>query len=101
MKDGEELIIENAHDTMNYQEEGIIIAGGATVMAFVSILKNLNAQNKLGNNKFLFANDLETNIVREKAFEKILDHNFSTISSERQTDKYVYGNVPEKEYPKL
>lgn len=95
LKEGEELIIENAWGAINYQGEGTFIAGGAGITPFVSILRNLYAQNKLGNNKLIFANDLETDIIYKEEFEKILGDNFINILSQQKTDKYAYGHLTE------
>ena len=95
LKEGEELIIENAWGAINYLGEGTFIAGGAGVTPFISILRNLHAQNKLGNNKLIFANDLETDIIYKEAFEKIMGDNFINILSQQKTAKYAYGYITE------
>ena len=95
LKKGEELIIENAWGTINYLGEGIFIAGGAGVTPFVSILRNLHAQNKLGNNKLIFANDSEADIIYKEEFENILGDNFINILSQQKTGKYAYGYITE------
>ncbi len=92
---GDELILRDSWGAINYQGEGIFIAGGAGVTPFISILRNLHSKNKMGSNKLIFANDLEEDIINKEEFEKILGDNFINILSQEKTDKYEHGYITE------
>ncbi|MEO5990965.1 MAG: FAD-binding oxidoreductase, partial [Ferruginibacter sp.] len=50
------IIIQEPFGDIAYKGEGIFIAGGAGVTPFIAILKQLEKENKIGNNKLIFAN---------------------------------------------
>jgi ferredoxin-NADP reductase len=95
LKKGDELIIGDSWGAINYQGEGVFIAGGAGITPFISIFRNLYSQNKIGANKLIFANDREEDIVNKDEFEKILGHNFINILALEKIDKYKYGFITE------
>lgn len=96
LKAGDELIISEPWGEISYKSEGIFIAGGAGVTPFIAILRALNLQNKIGNNKLIFANKTEADIIRKDEFEKILGKNFINILSDQKLDKYSYGFITEE-----
>lgn len=95
LKTGDELIIGDAWGNINYMGEGAFIAGGAGVTPFISILRNLHSKNKMGDNKLIFANDKEEDIINKEEFENILGDNFINILSQQKTSKYAYGYITE------
>ncbi len=92
---GDELIIRDSWGVINYLGEGTFIAGGAGITPFISILRNLHSQNKIGGNKLLFANDIEEDIINKEEFENILGDNFINILSRGKSDKYEHGYITE------
>ncbi len=78
---GDELVIHDVFGAISYKGEGIFIAGGAGVTPFIAILKQLKKDNKIGNNKLLFANKTKTDIILEEKFQKWLGDNFINILS--------------------
>lgn len=92
-KTGDELIIREPWGTIGYKGEGVFIAGGAGVTPFISILRQLHSQNKIGNNKLIFANKTEADIINETEFRKMLDINFVNILSEEKTGQYSNGLI--------
>ena len=54
LKAGDEIILHDVFGAINYKGEGIFIAGGAGVTPFIAILRQLQKDNKLGNNKLIF-----------------------------------------------
>ena len=92
---GDELIIGDSWGAINYQGEGVFIAGGAGVTPFISILRNLHSQNKMGTNKLIFANDKEEDIINKEEFDNILSDNFINILSQGKADKYEHGYITE------
>jgi hypothetical protein len=95
LKSGDELIISAAWGSISYISEGIFIAGGAGVTPFLAILRNLKYRNEIGNNKLIFANKTEADIIRKDEFEKILGKNFINILSHEKLVRYAYGYITE------
>jgi ferredoxin-NADP reductase len=90
---GEELIIGEPWGAISYKGEGVFIAGGAGVTPFIAILRELNSKNKIGNNKLIFANKTEEDIILKDEFNKILGNNFINILSHHKSAKYYYGFI--------
>lgn len=95
LKVGDELIIGDSWGNIEYQGEGVFIAGGAGITPFISILRNLHSQHKIGKNKLLFANSKKEDIILKEELETILGNNFINILSNEKTDKYDYGYITE------
>jgi predicted ferric reductase len=51
LKQGDELLIHDVWGAIEYKGEGVFIAGGAGVTPFIAILRQLQAENKIANNK--------------------------------------------------
>lgn len=96
LKEGDELIIGDSWGNIEYKGEGIFLAGGAGVTPFISILRNLYSQHKMGGNQLIFANDKEEDIINQKEFENILGKNFINILSQEKLDKYENGYITEE-----
>lgn len=96
LKMGDELIISEPWGSIKYKGEGVFIAGGAGVTPFIAILRELKSKNKIVNNKLIFANKTETDIILKNEFEKILGKNFINILSHDKLERYAYGFITEE-----
>lgn len=96
VKAGENLILFDIFGAINYKGEGVFIAGGSGVTPFISILRDLHNNNRIGNNKLLFANKTEADIILKDELEKLLGNNFINILSEEKTAEYSHGFVTEE-----
>jgi len=90
---GDELFIHDVFGDITYKGEGIFIAGGAGVTPFISILKQLEKENKTGNNKLIFANKTKADIILEDKFCQLLGDNFINILSNEKVANYEYGYI--------
>jgi ferredoxin-NADP reductase len=95
LKAGDELIVNDIFGAIEYKGEGTFIAGGAGVTPFISIFRELKAEDKLGNNKLIFANKTKADIILQDEFQKMLGKNFINILSDENTDGYAHGYVSE------
>lgn len=96
LKPNDELLIGDSWGAISYKGVGIFIAGGAGVTPFISIFRQLHSQNKIGNNKLLFANKTKADIIHADEFESILGKNFINILSDEKSDNYAYGFITEE-----
>jgi len=95
LEKGNELILSDVFGAINYKGEGVFIAGGAGVTPFISILRNLQSKNAIGNNKLIFANKTKEDIILELEFKKILGNNFINILSDEKPNEYAQGHITE------
>lgn len=95
LKSGDELIITDPWGTIHYKGEGVFIAGGAGITPFISIIRHLSSKNEIGNNKLIFANKTERDIINKDEFKQLLGDNFINILSDEKTDRYAHGYITE------
>lgn len=93
LKKGDELIIRDVWGAIEYKGEGVFIAGGAGITPFIAILRELQAENKIANNKLLFTNKTEKDIILNDELQDILGENFiNTLTDEKKAD-YQSGRI--------
>ncbi|HMU98460.1 MAG TPA: FAD-binding oxidoreductase [Chitinophagales bacterium] len=92
---GDELIIGDVYGDIAYKGEGIFIAGGSGVTPFLAILRSLEQQKNVGNNKLLFANRKQEDIIHKDEFQTLLGSNFVNILSDENIDGYKHGFITE------
>ncbi len=81
VNEGDELIIHEVFGAINYRGPGLFIAGGAGITPFISIFRELKAQNKLAGNILLFANKTENDIILKDELYEMLGENHINILS--------------------
>lgn len=90
---GDEIIIHDVYGDIAYKDEGIFIAGGAGVTPFIAIFKQLEKDNKIGNNKLIFANKTTADIILEDKFNTLLGNNFINVLSDEESEGYEHGFI--------
>ena len=95
-KKDDELILHDVFGAIEYKGEGVFIAGGAGVTPFICIFRYLQSKNEIGNNKLIFANKTNNDIILAIEFEEMLGENFINILSEERVDEYAYGQIDEE-----
>jgi ferredoxin-NADP reductase len=108
LKPGDELIIREPFGTINYNKNGVFIAGGAGITPFIAILRQLKRQGKLKGNKLIFSNKTQKDIILEKEFKDIFknisknqNNLILTLTKEqnKEDNKYHYKKI-DKEFLK-
>lgn len=93
IKKDDELILHDVFGAINYKGEGVFISGGAGITPFISILRDLQSKNEIGNNKLIFANKTKADIILEHELNQILGDNFINILSEEKLNEYANGII--------
>lgn len=93
LKVGDELILNYIFGAIDYKGEGTFIAGGAGMTPFISILRSLKDQNKLGDNKLVYANNTKRDIIMEEELKELLGDNFINILSKDGEQGYAHGFI--------
>lgn len=88
LKAGDELILHDIFGAIQYKGEGVFIAGGAGVTPFIAIFRQLQKDEKLGDNKLIFSNKTSADIILKDEFEKMLGDNFINTLTDEKTGKY-------------
>lgn len=96
LKAGGQVILNDVFGAISYKGEGTFIAGGAGVTPFISILRDLKAKDKLGNNTLIFANTSKKDIFLEAEFQEMLGANFITILSDETVEGSAHGRITEQ-----
>ena len=95
LRPADHLILNDIFGAIAYKGEGVFIAGGAGVTPFISIIRSLEQRNELGNNKLLFANKTESDIILKDEFDRLLGKNFVNILSEERVRRHAFGMITE------
>lgn len=93
MKSGDELVAGSIFGEIEYNGEGLFIAGGAGITPFIPILNELKKTKSIGNNKLIFANKTKADIILKDKFEELLGENFINVLSEEKLPGYEHGFV--------
>ena len=96
LREEDELIIHDVWGAISYKGEGLFIAGGAGITPFLSIFRWLKSENKIGNNKLIFANKFQIDIIQESELRSVLGEKFINILSRDDNKKYIHGFINEK-----
>lgn len=88
LKAGDELVIHDVFGAIHYIDEGVFIAGGAGVTPFISILRTLAHEKRLGNNILLFSNNTVADIILKDEFEAMLGPGFINTLTEKPAPGY-------------
>jgi ferredoxin-NADP reductase len=95
LKKNDELILHDVFGAIEYNGEGVFIAGGAGITPFIGIFRNLHYNTEIGENRLIFANKKKEDIIIAEEFEELLGINFINILSEENSDKYFHGLITE------
>jgi len=86
LKVGDSLIIDEPWGTIQYDGEGVFLAGGAGVTPFIAILRDLYKKGEIGNNKLIFSNKTEKDIILKEEFEEMLGDNFINVITDEEPE---------------
>ena len=101
LKTGDKLIIHDVWGTITYQGPGVFFAGGAGVTPFIAIFRQLFEDGKIDNNKLIFSNKTEQDIILKDEFEKMLGKHFINVITRQKSDKYYNQKIDEELIKKL
>ncbi|MCL6462800.1 MAG: flavodoxin reductase [Flavobacterium micromati] len=93
LKHGDELIIRDVWGAIEYKGEGVFIAGGAGITPFIAILRQLKADNKIANNKLIFTNKAEKDIILKEEFSDMLGNNFINTLTDEKKEGYEKSRI--------
>jgi ferredoxin-NADP reductase len=92
LQEGDAFLIDDPWGTIEYQGPGVFLAGGAGVTPFIAILRELHENGKIADNKLIFSNKTEEDIILEDEFADMLGDNFVNVITNGSTDQYISLN---------
>lgn len=88
---GDSLIIDEPWGTIQYNGEGVFLAGGAGVTPFIAIFRELHKKGELGQNTLIFSNKTEEDVILKQEFEEMLGDQFiNVITDEKPADNAIF-----------
>ncbi len=93
LSENDEFLLHGVFGDIQYEGEGIFIAGGAGITPFISIFKDLEGKGLVGNNKLIFANKTVEDIIDKEKFQNLLGKNFINVLSKESVEGYETGYI--------
>jgi len=93
LQKGDKLEISDPWGAIAYKGEGVFIAGGAGVTPFIAILRFLQHENRIGNNKLFFSNKTESDIILHDEFSAMLGKNFINVITQEPGTQYLKTKI--------
>jgi ferredoxin-NADP reductase len=90
LKSGDSLIIDDPWGTIEYNGEGVFLAGGAGVTPFIAIFRDLHKKGEIGKNKLIFSNKSDKDIILKEEFQKILGDQFVNVITDEPTEDHIF-----------
>lgn len=69
LKAGDRLLIDDPWGAIQYKGPGVFVAGGAGVTPFIAILRDLQRKGEVKDQKLIFSNNTERDIILREEFE--------------------------------
>ena len=95
LKPGDELIILDKINSINYRGPGTFIAGGMGITPFISIFRYLKSKNRLKGNCLIFSTKNINDLILYDELYRILGNNFKAILTDEKNCDYSYGRLDE------
>lgn len=95
LKNGDEIVLHDVWGAIQYKGEGTFIAGGAGVTPFIAILRQLRRDGKLGNNRLVFSNNTEKDIILKDQWDEWLGAKVTYLLSQEKVPGFAYGKIDE------
>ncbi len=92
-KVGDEILVYKPFGDIKYKGDGLFLAGGAGITPFIAILRKLEKENRVGNNKLIFANKKREDIIMKDYFDNLLGGNFINVLSEEDVEGFNKGYI--------
>ncbi|WP_421879005.1 FAD-binding oxidoreductase [Marinoscillum sp.] len=93
IREGDELLIDDAWGAIEYKGKGIFIAGGAGITPFISIFRDLYEHGKIGDNKLIYSNKTGKDVILEPFWQEILGENFTSTLTREKIEGHDHGRI--------
>ncbi|QIA07399.1 FAD-binding oxidoreductase [Draconibacterium halophilum] len=84
LEKGDHMVISDPWDSFKNKGPGVFIAGGTGVTPFIALLRQMEADGKVGGSRLLFSNKTEADIFLDDEFKRILGDNFMNVLTQEK-----------------
>lgn len=92
----DELILREPWGTIEYKGPGYFIAGGAGITPFIAILRQLNREGALADNKLFFSNKTDQDIILADELKSMLGENAHFVISNQKDSVHDQRRIDEE-----
>lgn len=93
---GETLEIGEPWGAITYRGPGVFIAGGAGVTPFLAILRDLHDKGELADNRLIFSNDTESDIILAGELKRLLGDRAMFVVTDEESATYPSRRIDKK-----
>jgi ferredoxin-NADP reductase len=95
LKVGEKIFLKSSMGKMKFQGPGTFIAAGSGITPFISIFRELQEKNLIGENKLIYSNKFQEDIILENYLKQLFKKNTLFILTQEKIKGYGYGRLDE------
>ena len=96
LRPGDELIVRDVWGAIEYKGPGYFIAGGAGITPFIAIFRQLKKEKRLTENKLLFSNKTDRDIILENELTDLLGDNAVYTITDDPDSRHATGLIDEE-----
>lgn len=90
---GDTLILHQVFGNIAYRGEGVFIAGGTGITPFLSILRDLDTRQAVGNNALIFINKRQEDVILKNELQTLLGPNLRLVLTREKVNGYAHGHL--------
>jgi len=90
---GDPLILHQVFGNIAYRGEGVFIAGGTGITPFLSIFRDLDTKQAIGNNTLIFINKRLEDVLLKDELKTLLGQNLRLVLTREKANGYAYGHL--------
>ena len=95
LKPDNELLIGEPWGAINYNGQGMFLAGGAGITPFIAILRDLKKKKRLPGHLLFFSNKTESDIILKEELTEMLGNSFVNLLTRERSKDYYFGRIDE------
>jgi ferredoxin-NADP reductase len=92
---GDEIVLHDVWGAIQYKGEGTFIAGGAGITPFIAIFRQLRRDGALGDNRLIFSNKTEKDIILKDQWDEWLRGRVQYTLTKEKVPGFGYGKIDE------
>ena len=95
-EEGDELIVRDTWGAIEYKGPGYIIAGGAGITPYISMLRDLKKKDKLAGMNLFFSNKTDKDIILKEELDSMLGENATYVITDQEDTKHTNAYLNEE-----
>lgn len=96
LQPGDELIVSDSWGAIEYKGPGYIIAGGAGITPYVSMLRDLEKKGKAEEMHLIFSNKTDKDIILKDELDRLLQKNTTYVITDQDNTEHTKAYINEE-----